>query len=301
MRNVDRIAGFGIMACGIFAACAAVAVGGEFSAPKGESCQWSPPFYAFCVEVGVPGIKPRSLAEQASLLKELGFDGGGYSLWFGDEAARNLKILDEAGLEVYLLHTVINLKDADHPYDPRLPAAIEKLKGRPATVSVLFAGLPAGDPQGMEPAVKILRELGDLAAAVGLRISIYNHVNNWTESLPFVLEVVEKADHPRVGANFNLCHWLKVDGEKDYRPLLRENCSKIFAVTLCGAQVGSKTWTNGLIQPLDKGDFDNRELLTVLREAGYQGPIGLMCYGVPDDTREHLTRSIQTWRSWQPK
>ena len=64
--------------------------------------------------------------------------------------------------------------------------------------------------------------------------------------------------------------------------MLRENADKIFAVTINGAQLGSNTWTEGLIQPLDRGDFDNRELLKTLRQIGYRGPIALMCYGVPD-------------------
>ena len=63
-----------------------------------------------------------------------------------------------------------------------------------------------------------------------------------------------------------------VDGDKDYRPVLREHADKIFAVTINGAKLGSKTWTNGLIQPLDQGDFDNRQLLATLREIGYRGP-----------------------------
>jgi hypothetical protein len=70
-------------------------------------------------------------------------------------------------------------------------------------------------------------------------------------------------------------------------------------VTINGAQLGSNAWTNGLIQPLDRGDFDNRALLGVLRDIDYRGPVGLMCYGIPDDTREHLTRSMKTWKSWQ--
>lgn len=63
--------------------------------------------------------------------------------------------------------------------------------------------------------------------------------------------------------------------------------------------MGAETWTNGLIQPLDRGDFDNRQLLATLREAGYRGPIGLMCYGVPGDAQEHLARSMKVWKSWQ--
>jgi len=271
----------------------------EGTAGEGSQAAWAPPFYAFCVEAGVPNVKPRPLPEQAKMLRDFGFDGAGYSLWFGDELDKNLKVFDGAGLKVYMFHTSINLKNPDQPYDPRVIDAIAGLKGRPATLCVLLVGLPAGDPNGMDTAVKALRELGDAAAKAGIRISIYNHVNNWTESIPFVLEVVKKTDHPSVGANFNLCHWLKVDGAKDYRPLLRENAAKIFAVTICGAQPDAKTWTNGLIQPLDQGSFDNRELLGVLRAAGYRGPIGLMCYGIPGDPADYLARSMRVWKGWK--
>jgi len=58
------------------------------------------------------------------------------------------------------------------------------------------------------------------------------------------------------------------------RSLLRENAAKIFIVTINGAKLGTKSWTNGLILPLDQGDFDNRQLLATLRDAGYRGPMG---------------------------
>jgi sugar phosphate isomerase/epimerase len=90
-----------------------------------------------------------------------------------------------------------------------------------------------------------------------------------------------------------------VDGDKDYRPALRENAAKIFAATINGARIGSKTWTNGLILPLDEGDFDNRRLLATLREIGYRSPIGLMCYGIPGDAREHMERSMGVWKRWR--
>ena len=131
-----------------------------------------------------------------------------------------------------------------------------------------------------------------------MRISVYNHVDCWSESVPFVVEVVKKANHPRVGFNFNVCHWVKVEGARDFAPLLRENAAKLFCVTICGSEIGAPTWTNGLIQPLDKGNFDNRVLLATLREIGYQGPVGIMCYGIPGDAREHLQRSMSTWRIW---
>jgi sugar phosphate isomerase/epimerase len=255
--------------------------GAESAAEPGV---WPPPLYGFCMETH--DAQKRALPDQARMLRELGFPGVGYPLWLDDSLERNLATLDAAGLQVFLLYAVVNVNSQQPPYDPRLPAAIGKLRGRPVTISLLLRGFPPGDPQGEENAVTRLRELGDVAAAAGLRISIYHHVNDWTESLLHALRVVRKVDHPQVGVNFNLCHWLKVDGDQDYRPLLR-------------ALRGSETWTDGLIQPLDRGDFDNRQLLATLREIGYTGPIGLMCYGIPGDARKHLERSLQVWRSWQ--
>lgn len=277
---------------------AGTACGADAAAPApAEPAAWAPPLYGFCMDIH--DAKKRTLPEQAQMLRELGFDGAGYPLWLDQNLEKNLQTLDAAGLKVFLLYASVNVNPKEPAFDRRLPDAIRKLKGRPVTVCVLLRGFKPGDPQGEDTAVKVLRQLGDVAAEVGLRISVYHHVSDWTESLLYALQVVKKADHPQVGVNFNLCHWLKVDGDKDYRPVLRENAARIFVVTINGAQLGSNAWTDGLIQPLDRGDFDNRQLLATLREIGYRGPIGLMCYGIQGDAREHLERSMKVWKRWR--
>jgi sugar phosphate isomerase/epimerase len=259
----------------------------------------APKVYAYCVELGVPDLQQRPVAELAKLLREVGFDGAGYSILTGPALDETLRASDAAGLKVYLMQTAITIGPQNiAQYDAQVPDALRKLKGRPVTVVVTISGLKPGDPAGMEPAVQTLRELGDVAAQAGVRISTYNYVDCWNESVSLNVELVKKVNHPQVGFNFNVCHWLKVEGNKDYRALLRDNADKLFCVTICGAQIGANTWTNGLIQPLDQGDFDNRELLATLREIGYQGPVGVMCYGIPGDAREHLSRSLKTWKTW---
>lgn len=280
-------------------------LGGDGHAPQASAAEavahaekpWSPKLYGFCIETH-DALK-RTLPQQAQLLRQLGFDGAGYPLWLGEEMDKNLKTLDEAGVPLYLAHTRVSVAPGTEGYDARVPEAICKLKGRPTTLSVLLQGLPPGDPQGVAQALRALRELGDVARQNGLRVSIYHHTGDWTESILQAVVVARKANHPAVGVNFNLCHWLMIDGDKDYRPVLQANADILFAVTLNGAQRGAKTWTNGLIQPLDRGDFDNRQLLAALRQIGYRGPIGLMCYGIPGDAREHLQRSMRVWKSWQ--
>ncbi len=258
----------------------------------------APPFYAYCVELGVPGVQPAPLGNQARLLHELGFDGIGAELALDDSLAASLKTITNAGLQLFMVWTTVTVDPSRPAYDVRLPEAIRKLKGQPVTVSVLLQGLKPGDPQGTAPAVKALRELGAVAAEAGVRISIYNHANDWAERLPFICDVLKQVDHPCVGFNFNLCHWLKVEGTRDWRPVLREDAARLFCVTINGATMGAATWTHGLIRPLDEGDFDNRALLGTLRDIGYGGPVGLMCYGVPGMPRDHLSRSMRTWRGW---
>jgi sugar phosphate isomerase/epimerase len=281
----------------IVASLLAIGLGSPLLAaePGPQEAGWKPKLYGFCVEQS--DAKKRALPEQVAMLRELGFDGVGYPLWFGETLDKNLKTIDDSGLTLYMVWTTINVNPAQKPYDPRLPEALAKLKGRPVVLSVLLSGYKPGDPEGMEPAVKVLREVGDMAAAVGLKVSIYNHLSNWVESVLHSVEVVKRVDHPAVGANFNLCHWLKVDSPHDYQPVLRENAAKIFAVTINGAKVGGSNWAE-LIQPLDQGDFDVPKFLATLREAGYRGPIALMAFGIPGDAREHLQRSITTWKKW---
>ncbi len=257
-------------------------------------------FFALCV--GNHDAKKRSVPDQLRLIAEMGFDSVGYPIWLGAEMDANLKLLDELKLRPAVLWTRVDVNPkAKLACDGRLKDALARLKGRGAILCVLMQGLNPGDPAGLDHGAALLRELGDLAAANDAKVSIYHHMSDWTQNLSFALEVVRKADRPNVGVNFNLCHWLMADGDKDYRAFLRANIGRVFVVTLNGAKLGSKTWTNGLIQPLDCGDFDNLELLRLLKELNYRGPVGLMCYGVGGDAREHLVRSMKVWKEWMGK
>jgi sugar phosphate isomerase/epimerase len=117
------------------------------------------------------------------------------------------------------------------------------------------------------------------------------------ERVEDAVRVVKKVDRKNVGVMFNLCHWLKVDDEKNTESLLKLAMPHLFVVTINGAdsQARGAGW-NRLIQPLGSGSFDMHRFLKALRGLGYTGPIGLQCYGLRGDAREHLKRSIAAWR-----
>lgn len=98
---------------------------------------------------------------------------------------------------------------------------------------------------------------------------------------------------------FNLCHWLRVSKDRQYRALLEAGKDRLFAVSINGAnEWDEKPGWEHYIQPLGRGSFDVLALLKALKEMGFTGPVGLQCYGIGGDTREHLAESMSTWRDY---
>jgi hypothetical protein len=50
------------------------------------------------------------------------------------------------------------------------------------------------------------------------------------------------------------------------------------------------------IQPLGAGTFDVGAFMKTLSKLGYTGPVGLQCYSIGGDARDHLIRSMAAWR-----
>jgi sugar phosphate isomerase/epimerase len=128
-------------------------------------------------------------------------------------------------------------------------------------------------------------------------------VNDWLERLSDAGRVARKVNRPNVGVMFNLCHWLKVEDEKDLRPQLQAVRERLFAVSINGSDRGDdiRAGTGGWILPLDQGAFDRAGFLRTLRDLDYRGPIGLQCYGIGGDARDHLARSMKAWRGLQER
>lgn len=258
------------------------------------------PFFAFCMDTH--DAKKRSLPEQAQLLKELGYDGAGH-LWL-DNVPERLSTLDAAGLKLFHIYIRVDLApQASQPYDGRLKEVLPLLKGRQITLAALVAGGKPSD-QALDPrAVELLRQIADLAREQGVKVALYPHVGDWLERVEDALRVTRKVDRPNVGVMFNFCHWLKVDDEQNLAPLLRAAKPHLLAVSINGSDRGAdvRAGKGRWIAPLDTGEFDLLGLLKALREIGYTGPIGLQCYGIPGDAREHLSRSMTAWRKFQER
>ena len=234
---------------------------------------------------------------RAQALKELGYDG--MSFHGTESIIQTNKILENAGLKLFITYLGVNL-DEDPKYDPNLKSAIKQLKDSRVMLwlYILSKKYEHGSQQGDALAVETIRDITDAARESGLKVALYHHAGFYAESFEDVLRIAQKVNRRNVGVTFNLCHWLKVEGDVDYRPILKKSIPYLFQVTTNGAESGdtkNMEWGK-LIQTLDKGSFDNYKLLKYLRDIGYTGPIGLQGYDIKGDPKQNLADSINAWR-----
>jgi sugar phosphate isomerase/epimerase len=194
----------------------------------------------------------------------------------------------------------VDITPGKQAYDPRFKEVMPLLKGRGVQFLLLMNGLKPSDPAGDERAVEIIREMAALASDSGAQILLYPHSYMWMERIEDAVRVADKVDRPNVGVMFNLCHWLRVSKDRDYKSRLAKAMPRLWAVSISGAdEFDDKPGWAHYIQPLGRGSFDMPAFLKTLRQLGYTGPVGLQCFGIPGDMRDTLAESMKAWRSYQ--
>ncbi|MCF6286259.1 MAG: sugar phosphate isomerase/epimerase [Candidatus Hydrogenedentes bacterium] len=255
------------------------------------------PFFAMCT--GTRDAAHESPASQVALVKELGYAGTDI---LGVGGLKELLAqIDAQESRFFALYTRGNIDVGAQSWEEGLEEAMALLKGRDCVLWMPLVSKTFGlsSPAGDDAAVALLRRLADLAAANGLKIALYPHANNWMERVEDCVRVAKKVDRANVGVTFNLCHWLKVDGENMEERLV-EARPHLFMVTVNGADGDGESWKE-LIQPLGDGSYDVGGLLKILSDLNYEGPIGLQGYGIGGDVAENLRRSMNTWRTLTAK
>jgi len=275
-------------------ALAAGVCGASAAAEGSAAAHVAQPFFPFCIDWH--DAKKRNFTEQAAMLKELGYGGVGH-IWL-DKVEERLQSLDAAGLKLYQITMQVGLATNKPPYDvERYKHVLKRVTGRHVQFLLIVNGAKPSDSSLDERAVALVREMSDLARESGSQLLLYPHANDWIERIEDAVRVAEKVNRPNVGTMFNLCHWLRVCPDRDYRPRLQQALPRLWAVSINGAdERDDKTGWGRYIQPLDSGTFDLAAFLKTLRDLGYAGPVGLQCFGIGGDAREHLARSMAAWR-----
>lgn len=240
------------------------------------------------------------LGQQATLLKEWGYDGT-------DERETTflldaIKAMNSKGLKVYTDYMRIEI-DKETPYDPAWKEVIPQLKG---TDLILWVHIHSGkfqpsDPVADELIVPIIQQLADFAKPYGIRIAIYPHINFLVETAEDAFRIAQKADRDNVGSSFNLCHFLRTDSEENLEKVFSMTLPKLFIVSINGADGGDTQqmdWDQ-LIRPLGEGSFNVYRFVEMAVDKGYKGPIGIQCYNLKGDPKGYLPKTIKTWQQFK--
>lgn len=260
------------------------------------------PFFVFNNSMNKKDVKPMTLEEQATLVKQLGFDGMEFKE--ADGLPEAIKIFNENGLKVYTDYMQIDI-DKDEPYSPQWKEVIPKLKGSDIIlwVHIHSEKHEPSDESADELVVPVLQELADLAEPYGVRIAIYPHVGFLAQKVEDSYRLANKADRDNVGSVFNLCHFLKTDDGENLESVIDRTFPKLFAVSISGAdRVDTKNmdWDR-LIQPVGEGNFDVYRVVELLADKGYEGPIGIQCYNLKGQPETYLKTTAASIKKFKEK
>jgi sugar phosphate isomerase/epimerase len=256
----------------------------------------------FAMDTGTaPGFSEAKIA----MLADLGYDGVDFSAhsYFErsvDQLPEVLAAVDAHGLTLRAVYFEVEIDGGACP--PRVREAIDLLNGRGETA--IWAALRSsahapGSAGGDAAAVATVRDVADLAARASVPVALYPHTGYYAERVADNVRIARMADRENVGVTWNLCHWLKVEGGRDFETTAALALPLLVRVTVNGADVpkGDLGWDR-LIQPLDAGTYDVYGFVSRLRRLGYTGPVGLQGYGIGGDHHEVLSRSLAAWKGF---
>jgi sugar phosphate isomerase/epimerase len=251
----------------------------------------------FAMDTGTRDASHQTALEQVTLIKKLGYAGIGVQGFEGLGAM--LQELDQARLKLYNIYFLVDIDPGREPCAPLLKEAVQQLRGRDVMLwtAVTSRRFKPSSEEGDPDALRILGAIADLASESGLKVALYPHTSYWLERVEDALRLARKLNRANVGVTFNLCHWLRVDDERNLRPLLHAAAPHLLVVSINGADSNCKgcEWTR-LIQTLDRGTFEVRSVLEILNEIGFRGPIGLQGYGIGGSAYDNLQRSMKAWQ-----
>jgi sugar phosphate isomerase/epimerase len=264
-----------------------------------DSAQKTYPFFALCMDTH--DAKCRTVEQQNEMLHKLGFDGVAH-LWLGGLPER-VASAKKHSLKVTQVYFRVDLS-ADPPFDQKLAEVLPCLKGEGSQLALLIYGGKPSDASLDEKAMNILRQIRAVAEQSDVQVVLYPHGDAWLEKISDCVRVAEKFNKKysdqKIYAMFNLCHWAATDKSRSLESALTSIKPYLAAVTINGTDTPEEIQTKkgNWIQPLDSGSFKVAVLLDLLKKIGYNGPVGLQCYGITGDAEEHLKRSMKAWQSW---
>jgi sugar phosphate isomerase/epimerase len=239
---------------------------------------------AWCV---VPfDAKRRGPVERAAMLKELGFTKLAYD-WRAEHVASfddEIKAMRDARIDIvaWWFPPALNA-DAE-----AILAALERNDLETQLWVAIDEPAPAGGDQQsrVAAAVEQLRPIVRAAAEQGCSVGLYNH-GGWFGDPENQLAIIAALDVPNVGIVYNLHHGH--DHVDRFAKLLPKMLPHLYAINLNGIDRGGDR-VGRKILPIGQGELD-LELLRIIEQSGYRGPIGIIGH-TQDDAELRLRDNL---------
>ena len=229
------------------------------------------------------GMPKGSFAEQARFLKEAGYAGVSqvYAKEGGEKLEERVAAFEEAGLKVLSLYLAATKEAVKEE-------TVRGLANRGGMIELTVRKID-------DEVIASIRKTAAMAEKLKIKVALYPHAGFAVATMPQAMELIAKVGHDNLGVMFNLCHFLKSERAEDLEKVLDSAGNKLFAVSICGAEIDGKDWGE-LIQTLDQGSFRQERLFQQLEKMGFDGPLALQCYALKGDKKENLRKSMKAWR-----
>jgi sugar phosphate isomerase/epimerase len=251
------------------------------------------PFFAICMDTH--DTKKRSIEDQSVMLKELGF--AGMKHLYLNKLQERVESSKKHGLKIFMVYLPINVT-ANSPFDAKLAESLACLKDSGTMLALNINGGKPSDVSLDDKVVSVIQDITKITKPLGIRIIIYPHRNSLVEKVDDAVRIAKRFPDNEVGVMFNLCHWAAYDKSENLESAIRSTQPYLAAVSINGTDTPEEIQAKkgNWIQPLDSGSYNVSQVLKVLDEIKFTGPIGLQCYGIQGDVKEHLERSMKKWK-----
>ncbi len=274
--------------------CFVLACTGPLNAETPASESW--PFFPFDNGVG-RGVWPAS--QQAEAVKKLGYDGIHYNYTNPKDFTGKIAACKSAGVPIKAMYIYTFVDKPGASYDPGIPEVIKMLAGSETMIWMTLREGKRGQQDAQAAAV--VKEIAGMAAASGLKVSLYPHAGFYVATAEDAVRIAKVDGLPNVGVTINLCHELFAGNSERLAEVVKTAAPLLTLVSINGASPipnkGPKAWDT---LPLGSGSFDTKAFLKLVYDSGYRGPIGHQFYAVKGEDMDKLSSAIHAWQEIKP-
>ncbi|XCF06349.1 TIM barrel protein [Tamlana crocina] len=149
--------------------------------------------------------------------------------------------------------------------------------------------------------LELLKDMAAEAQKLNKNIVIYPHDNCFIESAEEAIPYIEKLNEPNLFLTLHLCHELRAGNGSRLLDVAIKASPYLKFASVSGANItmfenGEQGWADA-IKPLDEGDYDISEFISVLQKIKFKGKTILHTFGIEDAPKDHLLRSIEKWNN----